>query len=379
MLIDVIDLGDIDTLERPIHVVLLLLSALVLTALLCMGLIFALVGDEIVDLARTSWLRIQLASREAELGTPIGDDTTLMRFTISPGDTASMIGVNLETAGLIRDGALFRDYARVEGLDTEFEIGTYFLNKAQTIREIALVLTDSRSSQISLTILPGWRIEEIADAIDINPLFGFSGADFLSVVGRGANLDQQIQTRLGLVQGRSLEGFLYPDTYTLPPDVTQWQLRDILLETFLERVSPDLDEAILMQELSLYEVVTLASIVEREALHTDEKPLIAGVYLNRLAIGMRLEADPTVQYPLGQPGDWWPRITRADYQGVLSDYNTYRINGLPPGPIASPAITSIEAVLRPEPSNYFFFRADCRSDGYHDFATTFEEHLANGC
>lgn len=366
-------------MRRSFRTLVVLLVGLMFSAGACLGLVVLLAGDELVDAARIAVLRFQLASRQDEIETPIGTDTTPLRFEVRPGDTAGVIGANLAAANLITDSELFRDYARVEGLDVAFEAGTYFFNQTQSLRDIALALTDSSSSQITLTVFPGWRIEQIATTIDTDPRFAFTGTDFLGVAGRGASIDSTLMARLGLPQGASLEGFMYPDTYSLPPNVTAPMLRDVLLETFLLRVGGALEASARSQGWTLYEVVTLASIVQREAIHNDEHALIAGVYRNRLDIGMRLDADPTVQYPLGEPGNWWPNITVSDYQGVISDYNTYRRTGLPPGPIANPGMSALQAVLTPEPSNYLFFRADCRGDGYHDFAVTYEEHLANGC
>jgi UPF0755 protein len=134
---------------------------------------------------------------------------------------------------------------------------------------------------------------------------------------------------------------------------------------------------------SVYEIVTIASIVEREAVVADERPLIASVYLNRLAQGMKLEADPTVQYAMGFQADteqWWNLyLTQADYYEVDSPYNTYLYDGIPPGPIANPGLDSIMAVIYPAESPYIFFRAACDGSGRHNFAETFEEHVANGC
>jgi UPF0755 protein len=194
---------------------------------------------------------------------------------------------------------------------------------------------------------------------------------------------------LGLPPGASLEGFLLPGRYVLPAAITVFELRNRLLDAFIQAVeSENLPAQAEAQGYTLYEVITLASIVQREARYDDERALIAGVYRNRLersdpdtgaAPPQNLDADPTVQYPLGQPGNWWPQITQADYQGVDSTYNTYRIEGLPPGPISNASIESIRAVIFPQASDYFYFRADCRDDGYHDFAPNFQEHLDNGC
>lgn len=367
-------------MERaPIKTILALLVGLFIMMMICGGLMLVLAGDNLLSTAQTTIIRLSLTFRDDDLNQTISDDNTPIRFTVSSGDSAFAIGRNLREEGLINDANLFTDYVRAERLDGQLEAGTYFLNEAMNIRQIALALTDSRFSQITFTILPGQRIEEVARSIDANSLFAFTGAEFLSVVGHGAVVDPEFTAWAGLPPGVSLEGFLYPDTYSLPPEVTPEMLRDILLESFRLAITDDMEAGATAAGLSLYEVVTLASIVQREANRSDESPKIAGAYLNRMNIGMRLDADPTVQYPLGSSENWWPRITQADYQGVISDYNTYRNTGLPPGPIANPGLTAIRAVIEPEESNYFFFRADCRDDGYHDFAVTYEEHLANGC
>jgi UPF0755 protein len=365
-------------LNRTCRTIALLLAFLFFIALICGGLVFVLAGDDLIDAARTAYIQLSIAGREDDLNRAAGADTTPVRFTVNSGDTAAVIGQNLFAAGLIVDGDLFSDYVRAESLDVELEAGTYFLNTTQTIPQIAEALTDSRNSQIVFTIIEGWRIEQIAEAIDANPLFGFSGGDFLAAAGRGAQVSPSFAQRVDLPEGASLEGFLFPDTYSLPPDIMPEALRDLLVESFLletEALAQDAEA----QSLSLYEVAILASIVQREARQVDEAPLIAGVYLNRLAIGMKLDADPTVQYALnGSRGEWWPRITVDDYQGVQSDYNTYLPQnvGLPPGPIANPGLAALRAVVYPQASEYFYFRADCRDDGYHDFSEDFETHAA---
>jgi UPF0755 protein len=366
-------------LGRSIRTLVILLFALGILTVICGGLVFLLAGDNIMSAAQTAFIRFSLGFRESDLNAPMGGDPSPLRFAVNAGDTAARIGSNLEAARLISDAQLFRDYVRAERLDAQLEAGIYFLNETMSIMEMAWALTDSRFSQITFTILPGWRIEEVAQAVDRNRLFDFDGADFLRVVGPGSQIDAQFAAWAGLPPGASLEGFLYPDTYSLPPEVTPEMLRDTLLDAFREAVGQELVDASAAQGYSLYEVVTLASIVQREAVRADEQPLIAGVYLNRLRISMRLDADPTVQYPIGTSGEWWPQITQAHYQSVISNYNTYRVTGLPPGPIANPSVGAIRAVVYPEPSNFFYFRADCRTDGYHDFARTYEEHLANGC
>jgi UPF0755 protein len=174
----------------------------------------------------------------------------------------------------------------------------------------------------------------------------------------------------------SLEGFLYPGDYDLRPGVTAIELRDALLNAFNLSVTPDMLQQASTQGLTMYEVVTMASIVQREAVVDDERPVIASVYLNRLRLPMRLDADPTVQYAIGNTRDvtrWWPQITQDDYYGLNGvpnqSYSTYLNEGLPPGPIATPSLSSINAVLNPATTQYFYFRAGCDNDGRHVFFT----------
>lgn len=343
-----------------------------------LALLIAISGETPGEAVRGFIARIAIAGRQDDLNTPIGTDDTPIRFTVSLGDSPAEIANNLAAAGMIDDTGLFVNYARAEDLDTQFQAGTYFVRQTQPLAEIARQLTDARASFIPFRILEGWRLEEIAEIIDLNPMFGFSGAEFVEAAFSPPPGFPEI---VGLPSGANLEGFLYPNTYQLPPDTTPDGLIQTLTDAFLDAVDPQMRADITSQGLSVRDVVSLAAIVQREAVHVDEMPLIAGVYRNRLDIGMRLEADPTVQYALGNSRDgvWWPRITAADYSGVVSPYNVYLNFGLPPGPIASPGLDAIRATIYPTESDFLYFRADCRDDGYHEFALTFEEHLANGC
>jgi len=358
------------------------LSVMIAAFLGGIALVFLLIlsGGRPVDFVQRAILSLSLSSRQAELDQAIGTDNSPIRFIIAPAEAPAQVARRLLEAGLIADPVLFTNYLRLEGLDVELEAGTYFLNQTQSPRQIALALTDSRSSSITFTILPGWRIEEVAAAIDQNRLFAFSGAQFLALVGAGAPIDASFAAQVGLPPGASLEGFLFPETYQLPPDISAEGLRDTLLNAFISATVPQMQADAQAQGLSLHQVASLASITEREAVHDQEHPMIASVYRNRLAIGMLLQADPTVQYSLnGARGSWWPGITQADYRGVDSPYNTYRVEGLPPGPIANPSLSALRAALYPAESAYYYFRARCDGSNLHNFSTTYEEHLASGC
>ncbi len=305
-----------------------------------------------------------------------------IRFTVAAGETTAAIGQRLLAAGVIDDATFFERYVARNGLAAAIEPAIYFFSPAQHVGEIAHRLTNAAASVIPLQITPGMRLEEIAQALDesAHP-FAFRGADFLYLVGQGAAVPPEFRALTQLPIGASLEGFFLPQFQRLTPDISAQELRDLLLEAFPNALAETtLAQEAAAQGWTIYEAVTLAAIVEREALFAEEFAAIAGVYRNRLAQRWRLEADPTVQYALqGTRGRWWPQISPADYSNVVSPYNTYLQAGLPPGPIASPSLAAIEAALRPEQSDYFFFRARCDGSGTHAFAVTYEEHLANGC
>lgn len=320
----------------------------------------------------------------AYLGLRVGDlqarrvsDAETVRFEVEPGSSAADIADRLARLGLISDATLFRNYARYTGLDSQLEAGRFDLSAAMTIPEIAEALTEALSPDVTVQVIEGWRMEQVAEAIDAAEGLAFAGADFLAAVGPGVERPPQFDFLETLPPGASLEGFLFPDTYRVAPDATAADLRDRMLEQFGARVTPPMRADITARRFNLYEIVTLASIVEREAVIPEERPLIAAVYLNRLAQGMTLDADPTVQYAKSAqtPGEWWPKLTAADYTSVISPYNTYLNPGLPPGPIANPSLSSIEAVIYAPETDYLYFRA-CDASGRHVFSLTFEEHSA---
>jgi UPF0755 protein len=230
--------------------------------------------------------------------------------------------------------------------------------------------------EIVFVVREGWRREEIAAAAPAAGL-PFSADEFLAATVSAAGLPLAAD----LPAGASLEGYLFPDTYRLSPEATAADLARAMVENFNRRVDESLRSGFSAHGLTLHQAVTLASVVEREAAVPDERPLIASVFLNRLAAGMLLEADPTIQFALGlQPdGAWWKSPLSLEDLAVDSPYNTYRVSGLPPGPIAAPGLSSLQAVASPAETSYLYFRAMCDGSGRHSFAATFEGHLQNAC
>lgn len=296
-------------------------------------------------------------------------------FTIQPGEPVASVAYNLQSAGFIRDADAFLAYLIYSGLDISIQAGEYKLSPAMSAIEIAHELQDATSAEVRFVVLPGWRMEELAASLSTSGL-SITRGDFFDAVNnppRGYDF---------LEGARSAEGFLFPASYIFPRSLTAEELVRELVRHFALRLSRDLELAFQEQGLTVYQAVTLASIVQREAVRMEEAPQIASVYLNRLRIGMKLEADPTVQYALGYnaiQGTWWTNpLSAADLQ-FNSPFNTYVYGGLPPAPISNPGIEALNAVAYPAETPYYFFRAACDGSGYHLFAETFEEHLSNGC
>ncbi|MGC9467654.1 MAG: endolytic transglycosylase MltG [Anaerolineae bacterium] len=328
------------------------------------------------------YLDTYIESKRDELETPAGTDPTPITFTIEPGQSVAEIAGNLKARGLISDTELFRRYLQQQNLDAAIQAGSYTLDKTMTIPEITSVLREARTTEQQVTVPEGKRLEEIATIVSEQT--SIASDDFVALAQTGWRTTTLVQDHSVLAQlpiTATLEGFLFPDTYRLPAQATAYDLVDRMLTNFGRQVDAEIQAGFQEHGLSLYEGITLASIVEREAVVDSERTLIAGVYHNRLEAGWFLSADPTVQYALGyQPeeGVWWKRgLSFADLE-IASPYNTYRNIGLPPSPIANPGIQAIRAAARPAETDYFFFMVECeKDDGSHVFAVTEEEHLAN--
>jgi UPF0755 protein len=324
-----------------------------------------------------------LTERTEALAQPAGTGQTPQPFTITSGETADTIARNLQNSGIIGDQDLFVNYARFYGLDARLVSGEFFISPRLTIPDIAHGLAEGRLRQAPVRFLEGWRLEEMAATLARSTPARINAAEFEAIVTRQQRFDLSPYPFLAtLPSDATLEGFLFPDTYVLPPDADAAYLVGIMLRNFDEQVTPAMRQAYGAQGLSLREAVIIASIVEREAVVAEERPLIASVFLNRIVIGMYLQADPTVQYAVGyQPAtnSWWKSPLSLDDLRLDSPYNTYLYDGLPPGPIANPGLAALEAVAFPAESPFLFFVADCGAEGNgrHHFSITYDEHLAN--
>lgn len=338
------------------------------------------------DNLETQVLQFYLNLRRNDIERPVDPNGTPVAFHVDFGETGFEISERLENLGLIRDAALFRLYMRLNGIDQQLEAGDFLLSPAMTMPEIAEALQSARAEDILVRIPEGRRAEEVAQILEENGVVG--AAEFLASVRTG---DLAL---LGLPDypllrdkpaGLSFEGYLFPDTYRFPVAATSAQVLRIFFDNLEARVNDNLRQQIAASGMTFHQVLTLASIVEREAALAAERPLIASTYRNRLGEKCAretfgyLQADPTAQYAMGysiEQQTWWPTVEKVeDYQQFNSPYNTYLYPGLPPGPIAGPSLASIEAVVNPADTNYCYFVAS--SGGAHVFAETGAEHQLN--
>jgi UPF0755 protein len=339
-------------------------------------------GAENLNPAERFLLLTYLSTHAADLTAPGGADPTPITFSVRSGETSAQIATHLAEQKLVSDSALLNYYLRYQGLDQHIEAGDFILRRTMTIPEIAKALTNASAREISVRLVEGWRLEQIADALSTDTRLSVSREELLELAGPSpepGKAQSGYSFSDDLPAGASLEGFLFPDTYLFKPGASAAEALKKMLTTFEARLPADYTSAIAEHGLTLYQAVIVASLVEREAVVDEERPIIASVILNRLAAGQWLEIDATVQYALGAPGDWWPRVDGLDLRTIANPYNTYAFAGLPPGPIANPGLASLLAAAHPADTTYLFYRAQCDGSGRHTFAATYEQHLANAC
>jgi UPF0755 protein len=292
-----------------------------------------------------------------------GYDAPEQFVEIPPGAGSAVIGRRLTEAGVIRDELSFRVALWRSGQARRLQAGEYRFDAPLSARQVIDRIARGDVFLRPITFPEGLTIRQKAQVFE---RAGFGTADeFLTVARQGAlvhDLDPAAS---------DLEGYLFPSTYAMPRRATAEQLVQRMVSTFRSALTPDLVERATERGLSVRELVTLASLIEKETAKPEERPIVSGVYTNRLRIGMGLQCDPTVIYALERAGLYDGNLTRQNLR-FDSPYNTYVYAGLPPGPIAAPGRASLEAAANPADVPYFYFVS--RNDGSHVFSVTYDEH-----
>lgn len=291
---------------------------------------------------------------------PQGNSYSMVKVSIPKGSSVADVSKLLNEKNIITNKQMFHIAVRILGHEKKFPAGTYTLSGAQSNYQIIDQLVHGEPNLKRITILEGWTINEIAAELD--RVLGSDANDFLELCEDKRLLDKWN------VDHNSFQGFLFPDTYLFLEDEDPKKILSVMVAQYHKCMNDSLKERALELGMNETEVITLASIIEGEAQYDNERPIIAGVYHNRLQKGMKLQADPTIQYIIE---DGPRRLLKKDLM-IESPYNTYLNAGLPPGPINNPGKESILAALFPTQNDYLYFVA--RGDGYHTFTKTEQEH-----
>lgn len=281
------------------------------------------------------------------------------------GASTRAIGEKLVEAGVVSGAFTFRLALWRSGVSRHLQAGEYRFDRPLSALDVARKIARGEVYLRPITFPEGLTIDDMAALFESH---GFGTAASFSVAAADRSLIADLDP-----QARDLEGYLFPDTYPLSRRSSAGDLVRMMVHRFRQVFAPLADEAT-AEGMSVRQVVTLASIVEKEAGEREERPLVAAVYVNRLRIGMGLQCDPTVIYALRRAGRFNGNLTRENLTWP-SPYNTYLHSGLPPGPIAAPGRSSLEAAVRPAPVDYLYFVS--RNDGSHVFARTLDEHNRN--
>lgn len=291
----------------------------------------------------------------------------IVRVTVPVGANFTEVTDSLVTRGLLGSTFWFKAFARLRKTDRSVKAGVYDLPLGANAWALLSALEEGRVATVRFTVPEGLTLEDLADLAQER--LKISGDTILKLARDRARVSAIAP------DAPSLEGYLLPETYSLPVPATPAELIDAMTQMFQQQWEPAWDARLKELKLTRTQILALASIVEGEARHDDERTTIAGVYSNRLRIGMPLQADPTVQYAIAQKtGERKKRLYYKDY-AFVSPYNTYLNPGLPPGPVNSPGLSSIRAALFPADVPYIFFVA--KPDGHHLFSRTLAEHNRN--
>jgi len=314
----------------------------------------------------------------AQAGRPVSKEPSTILYVVPQGAGAKTIAEGLKKAGLIRSPNYFLFTVWSRGDQTKFKAGTYELTPSMSTREIEAYLASNEpvSNEISVTLLEGWTLDDMADYLQAQGLS--SRAEFYAEAGESA------KTASGLPDwnatypalrsrpaGASLEGYLFPDTYRVYADGGAKPLVRRMLDNFEAKLTPELRKEIAAKGRTIHEIVTMASILEMEVRGDEDRALVSDIFWKRVDAGRGLEADSTVNYITGHSK---PSVSYEDTR-IDHPWNTYKYRGLPPGPIGNPSLSAIIAAIRPKANPYWYFLTD--PEGKVWYGKTLDEHNAN--
>lgn len=293
-------------------------------------------------------------------GIPFSDSAETVTMEIPQGAGLQKISKLLEDSGLTRSAILFRAYAIIERRSKKIRAGEYELRKNMTDREILVILSEGMVKLHKIVIPEGYTVSQIAKAVEDSSIT--TAAAFLETAS-----DRVYIRELG-IKAESIEGYLYPDTYLFPKKTDPKKIIKAMTSGLFKIITPEIVQRSAMMNMTLHQTLTLASIIEKETGNASERPLISSVFHNRMKMGMRLETDPAVIYGIK---NFDGNLTKNDLR-TPGPYNTYMIQGLPPGPIANPGEAAIKAALYPADTRYLYFVS--KKDSTHFFSTNYRDH-----
>ncbi len=291
---------------------------------------------------------------------PYKTDQIMKSVTILDGENFNIILNKLFNAGIINQPVKFKLLARIKQYDTKIKAGDYILSPSMPPIKILEILKDGKIHLHKVTIPEGYNLGQIAAAME---KAGFTTKEDFITTGRDLSYLRQKK-----INGKTFEGYLFPDTYFFPKEITSKKIISTMVEKFWSKITTNMKTQAKAMGLSIHQIITIASIIEKETGASFERPTISSVFHNRLKRKMRLESDPTVIYGIKKFNG---NITKKDLK-TFTPYNTYIIKGLPPGPIANPGIEAINAALFPADTDFLFFVS--KKDTTHKFSTNFRDH-----
>jgi UPF0755 protein len=305
---------------------------------------------------------------EWQINYPISQNSTEKNFVIEKGEGVKEITADLKKSGLIKSTFYFETYVWWEKIEKKLQAGEYLLRENMSISEIVEILIKGEiiSNQKKITVIEGWKINDISEYLQENKIIAAKEFETAAKNWRGENY--QYDFLKNLPKKTSLEGFLFPDTYFIYEDASAEDIIDKMLKNFDKYLTKEMRQEIEKQNKSIFEIITMAGILEKEVRTDKDRKIAAGIFYKRIKEGMPLESCATIAYILGED----KRQYSFEDTRIESPYNTYLNKGLPPGPICNPGESAIKAAIWPEKSEYNFFLS--KKDGETVFSKTLEEH-----